>query len=531
MRAIVSLLLSMLAGSLTAHAASSDRPEATMHPPGLEAYVLGGATALQREYQEAGLAVAVTGVDGPWVLQGFGLANAETGQSADADTLFRIGSITKTFTWTAVMMLVDRGLLDLDRDVNDYLRELRIPEGFDAPVTMRHLMSLTSGFEDVPLFAMIDPDGAQSHADALAASMPSRVFAPGQRRAYSNWGSELAALIVADVSGMSFDEFLQREILDPLGLRSTTMADPGVMDEAHASRLAMGHRRSDGRFETRPIFRFGAIGAAGEIAASAADMARWMRFHLNRGELDGVRLMSRATHERMWPSALDPSITASTWSHGFMMRPVNGVLQVGHGGGVGRFLSLMWLAPEQGFGVFAVSNGGARIGAGPALADRLFAHLSPPSTAAARTFPDVELSPYAGDYLTNWRAFERFYRVLANRITVQVRTDGNEALLVSTGESTQRYLPIAAAPEVFENANGERIHFLRENDRVVAVHLPLGRTSHERVSGVDHPRTLSLVGAAAVLLALTTLLGFWRRWKQAPESTVAGRQRWAGSPR
>ena len=496
-------------------------------PAWLNDYVRGVVDTLMEENDQAGFSVAVTGTDRPWLLEGYGLADAEEGRPADADTLFRIGSISKTFIWTAAMMLVDRGELDLDRDVNDYLQNLQVPEAFDAPVTMRHLMTHTAGFENTFAIFTLPDDDPRTRAEVLAATQPERVFAPGARPSYSNWGSELAAQVVAYVAGMPYERFLQREILDPLGMDSTTMALPGEMPPDLAARMSAGHRRANGRFTIEDLMPLGPLGAAGAVASTASDMARWMRFHLNGGELDGVRLMSPETHARMWTLSFGAPEAAPGMAHGFMRQRVGDVVRIGHGGATAWFFSMMWLEPERGIGVFASSNtGGDRVG--PRLADRIFERLTGMGSQALETAPTeaVDLGAYEGDYVTNRRSFTTLTRagVRSVSLSVQAAPDEEGVLLARGGGDVRRLTPVPGVPDLFQDPDGQRFRFLREHGEVVSVIEANGAMSSERVGGVEHPRTLNILGAATVILAITLLLGFWRRWKHVPETTTDGRR-------
>ncbi|MEN1727673.1 MAG: serine hydrolase domain-containing protein, partial [Pseudomonadota bacterium] len=146
------LLTVLLCLGASSSSAQDTEPEVTSPPAATinsEAYVDGIVEAMMNEHQLPGLMVAITDRDQDRLLKGYGQADVEGEQPVDqVDTLFRIGSISKTFTWTAVMMLVDRGQLELDRDVNDYLEALQIDAAFDAPITMNDLMAHRAGFED-----------------------------------------------------------------------------------------------------------------------------------------------------------------------------------------------------------------------------------------------------------------------------------------------------------------------------------------------------------------------------------------------
>ncbi len=153
--------------------------------------------------------------------KGYSYANLEQRTPLVADqTLVRVGSIAKPFTWTAVLQLVEQGKLDLNADVNTYLADFQIPATYPAPITLAHLLTHTAGFEDWQLGITVSSAGGLLPLGTyLAREMPARVSPPGTVTAYSNYGATLAGYIVERVSGQPFEQYMQQHILQPLGAR------------------------------------------------------------------------------------------------------------------------------------------------------------------------------------------------------------------------------------------------------------------------------------------------------------------------
>ncbi|MGH7012121.1 MAG: serine hydrolase domain-containing protein, partial [Caulobacteraceae bacterium] len=173
-------------------------------------------------------AVVVVVKDGQVLTEkGYGFSDVKTRTPVIPDqTLFRPGSISKLFTWTAVMQLVQEGKINLDTDVNAYL-DFRIPPRFGKPITMRDLMTHTPGFEDVYQDQGVSkPAYLTSLGAYLKAHVPERIYPPGEVPAYSNYGAVLAGYIVARLSGEPFDEYIQRHIFAPLDMAHSTFAQP-----------------------------------------------------------------------------------------------------------------------------------------------------------------------------------------------------------------------------------------------------------------------------------------------------------------
>ncbi len=497
----------------------------------LQAFVDGIALGLQREHGLAAVSLSVVRNDALLLAKAYGLADVAAGRAATADTtLFRIGSVSKTFTWTAVMMLVERGQIDLDADVNRYLKAVRIREAFGTPVTMRHLMHHRAGFEDsLRLFAVSDDD-PRSLEELLIAQQPARVYAPGLRTSYSNWGSALAAQLVADVSGQSYDAFLRREILDPLGMHSSTFVAPSKLEDSVRANLATGYKRDKGALGLQGYMQIGAYWPAGGVASTATDMARWMRFHLGGGALEGVRLMSAETHARMWTRAYDDRIGAPDLAHGFQDRSYRGLRALGHGGATAAFFTNMVLVPELNLGIYvSQSSQQSRLPVG-LLPDLIIDHFHGGQFQPALTMDASSteaLTDFAGTYLNNRRVFSSFSAVLGLGSTGRVVPVSNDALIATLNGEDRQFRRVGNERDLFESADGARIAFVREGDRVVALADSSGVHTLEKVGLLNSPHTAFAALAVVVLSALTTLLGFWWRLGrgadvgQGPASSIA----------
>ncbi|MHA2294310.1 MAG: serine hydrolase domain-containing protein, partial [Candidatus Hodarchaeales archaeon] len=241
------------------------------------------------EKQVAGITVSVV-KDGDLLFsKGYGYADIAQNISVSAnDTLFGIASISKTFTATTVMQLVENGTLDLNEDINYYLKSFQVPVMPGAnPITLAHLLTHTAGFEeswedifypnynDLPVFS-----------EFLTNHLPARAFPPGYIQSYSNLGSALVGLIVQEVTGKSFAQYIEDYILKPLGMNSTTAFQqlPGSLMTNHSQ----GYIYSNDTFYLLPHF-YCAVPPAGGMSATALDMAKFMIMYLNEGIYDGER--------------------------------------------------------------------------------------------------------------------------------------------------------------------------------------------------------------------------------------------------
>ena len=482
----------------------------------LARYIRGVVAAIERDEGLAALTLSLVHDDRILLTEGFGLADIEAGRPVvPEETLFRIGSVSKTFTWTAVMMLVERGLIDLDTDVNEYLIDVEVREAFGEPVTMRHLMHHRAGFEDsLQLFAVADDD-PRLLSVLLSRHQPKRVYPPGARTIYSNWGSALAAQLVEDVSRVDYGEFVQTEILDPLGMNDTTWLPPSQMDEEDKSRLATGYKRTSGAFDLQGYMQIGAYWPAGGIASTATDMARWMRFHLNGGELDGDRLLVADTHARMWTRGFNDRPEAVDVAHGFQDRPYRGVRTLGHGGGTAAYLTQMVLVPEMELGIFLSYNSAHTVvpflNMPDLVIDHIIDHRWQPLLAVHDEAGAKSLAELAGTYVGNRRVFSSFAATFGLMNTIRVTPMSADAISLESGGQTDYLRRLTG--DTFESVSGQRVAFLRDDrDRVVALADAAGVHTAEKVGWLRNPNTFFLALALAGFLAVTSTLGAWRNF-------------------
>ena len=447
------------------------------------------------------------------IKRGYGLSDIEAGTAAGPDdTRFEIGSITKLFTWVAVMMLVEEGRLDLQADVSQYLQDIAVPG--TEPLTMAQLMSHRGGFEES--YTIFDAEiAALPRAEALTAAAPEQVFPRSEVTSYSNWGVALAGRVVEEVAGETWEALVQSRILDPLGMQDTTVAEK--LRRPDQPPLSQSYRVQGGI--AHPAFRIdiGAFAPAGSIASTAADMSRFLRFLMGDGALDGERLLQPETMARMRTRLFNDRPQGADMAHGLQSRPRFGTMVYGHGGGVNEFLSNLVFIPEIGAGVFISQNGGTGAGLPFLVPDLILAALAEDaglSESAPQGVPDAHAraAEAAGRYLTNRRTFSgpgQFFGALSV-LSVTAMPDGALVLPTATLPAPSRFEPIG--PDLWQNIQGERISLIRNKDgQVVRLADGTGANTHDRLSGLADPIWLWFSLAGAVLLSVTTLLGLlWR---------------------
>lgn len=291
------------------------------------------------------------------VTRGYGEADVERGIAVDPErTLFDVGSVTKLFTATAVMQLVEQGLVDLDTDVNTFLTEVQVPDTYDEPVTLRHLLTHTAGFEDRLFLGMVAPsaDERQPLGENLDQHLPPRVRPPGEVIDYSNFGITLAGHVVEAVSGQRFDEYVTEHILRRLGMsRSGFDVAPEYAGDVAVSYGGFGADVQE--LETWHLNHL----PAGGLRMTVTEAAAFMLAHLNGGEHGGSRILSAESVDAMHTTQFRSHPAVSGVGLGFFEHEVEGRRAVLHGGDWVGTAAMLYLLPDEGVGVFAAYNSGA----------------------------------------------------------------------------------------------------------------------------------------------------------------------------
>lgn len=357
-------------------------------------------TAKAEEVGAVGAAVGVL-VDGIEMYGFHGRTSIENSLSVDADTLFQIGSTTKTFTATAVMRLVERGQLDLDSPVRRYLPHLRLrDEDTAARVTVRHLLNHTAGWEGDNVPDTGPGDDALDRLVPLLAQLR-QVSALGTTVSYNNSAFSLAGHLLAQQAGTTYERAISQFVLEPLGMRGTFFAADDVMTR----RFAVGHQHQAGEHKIqRPWALPRSVAPAGGAVATVGDQISWARLHLGDGTTaSGEPFLGRKSLEAMQSPTVDcpGNVLGDAVGIGWLLSAVEGVRVVKHGGAtLGQYSSFV-MVPARRFAVVVLTNS---IHGGPQLNQHLvewaltsFLGLRP-SAPEGVLLPASELDAYAGRF-------------------------------------------------------------------------------------------------------------------------------------
>ncbi|MEO8449485.1 MAG: serine hydrolase domain-containing protein [Gemmatimonadota bacterium] len=468
------------------------------------------------------------------VERGYGLSDvARKLPVIPESTLFRVGSVSKLFTWTAVMQLVEQGKVDLDRDINGYL-DFEIPARRGRPITLRNLMTHTPGFAEVlKHLASYDSTHIFGLGPYLKSGTPDRLFPPGEVTAYSNYGAALAGYIVERVSGQPFADYVDRHILGPLGMARSSLHQP--LPAPLRPLLAKGYVLGSGAeqpFEMIPA------SPAGGLSATGDDIARFMIAHLDSGAYGSTRILGPETARLMHDTPLTIVPAVHRMLLGFYENDQGGHRVIAHGGDTQWFHSELQLFVDDGIGLFAAVNSTGRDGAAWAVLGTLirdFAERYLPGTAPDGQLDSVVAAGHArmiaGRYDGSVQDANLFSLLkLLAQATVTAQPDGTitvSAFADASGRS-KRWREIA--PFVWRDVDGpDRLGAKVEAGRVVMFSADETSTSTVFLPTPWWRSSAWLVpGLKASLLVLVLTIAQWpiavvarRRYGSAPPAAPA----------
>ena len=519
-----------LVGTLLNGTASAGEPGATpaIDRGRLETFVDGFVKDAMRQDQIAGASVAIVDRSGPLLIKGYGLA--APGRAVDANTLFPVQSISKTMVWIALMQLVEQGRIHLDDPINAYLpAELRIPdEGFHKPILIRNLMSHTTGFEDSGLgHLLVDrPERLMPLDRYMARYRVHRVREPGSVVVYSNYGATLGGVIVAHVSGMPWEDYVERRIIRPLSMVQATFRQPyspaiarvyglpAPMPPDVAARMTEGFRAVAGRLEAGPR-EFTADTPAGALSSSATDMATYMRMLLAPQLMARSGVLKAQTLLDMRTPLFKGAAGFGDMRHGFQAAAMPGDLDAfGHGGDSVYQVADMTLIPGPGLGIFISTNANGGHKLVRRLSQAVVSEFLGGSLAAPVYGPTAisEAREYAGTYKNLRRAYFRtehgMHDLMIDTASVTAAANGDLLLNPAFGEPT-RLVPLGHG--VYRDAAGpDRIAF-RPLDGATALYDPYNETAWERVGYFEGAEWAKLIIALTALASFLVVIGGVRR--------------------
>jgi len=491
--------------------ATPEKPSSGAHEltaPDVEAF-LDGLVPLQLKANDiAGATVAVVKDGQILFARGYGYADIKQKRPVSAEeTLFRPGSVSKLFTWTAVMQLFEQGKLDLDRDVNEYI-DFKIPDAFGKPITLKNLLTHTPGFEEQVKDLFSDSGTPPPLGQYLKTHIPRRIYPPGTVPAYSNYGAALAGYIVERVSGKPFNDYVDENIFKPLGMTRSTFAQP--LPPALSGLMSSGYNAaSDGSKE----FEVVNVPPAGSLSSTATDLARFITAHLQDGQFGDVHILKPETARLMHTRLFALADAANAMAYGFYEESRNGRRIIGHAGDTQYFHSDSHLVLDAGVGFFVSYNSAGKGGASPrtvlweSFLDRYFPATLPSEQTLASASQDAKT--VSGKYMLSRRGEASFLKTasLVSQMTVAPAENGSIEVAELTGANGQPKRWREVAPMTFlEEGGWDKLVFKPDANGRMQLILPYPFFIGQRVGVLENSKLIVPVILFSLGIMLLTLL-------------------------
>jgi CubicO group peptidase (beta-lactamase class C family) len=389
--------------------------------------------------------------------KGFGVAKLGGGAPITSKSLFHMASVTKTFVATAVMQLAEQGKIDLDSPVTRYLPYFRLADERYRLIKVRQMLSHTSGIPDNTNYNWDKPEYDAGALERYVRSLTDLklVFAPGEKFGYSNTAYEILGDLIAKVSGESFEDYVQHNILTPLGMKDSTL----LVREASPQLLTSPHVMENEKLVVSKVFPYNRAHApSSTLYSSIEDMSRWAIANLNHGELDGHRILKRETAESMWRPVVDALGVKEGIS--WFSTTLQGHRLILHSGGDVGFESLLVLAPDDSVAVVAMTNYGA---ANPYLGNFVSTALKTLLGLKTSMFPVSAATSAGAEEANTEESRKKADDILASYVTALGGREAIEKINSRSAKGTFEVLGIALAglAEMYAKSPNKMLTVLR----------------------------------------------------------------------
>ena len=307
-----------------------------------------------RDNQVPGFAIGIIENGKVIYAKGFGVAKLGDNKPITSKSLFHMASVTKPFVATAIMQLVECGKVNLDAHVTEYLPYFRMKDERFAMITVRQMLGHISGMPDVEDYHWDKPEYDDHALESYVRRLSdlSLIAAPGEKFEYSNMAFEVLGDVIAKVSGESFESYMQRNIFKPLGMKHSTL----LVREADQKLLTSPHILSGSSVTVSNVFPYNRAHApSSTLYSNIDDMNRWALANLNRGELNGKRILKESSYDLLWKPQMDAGRRGQIGLSWFLTTRV-GHRIIYHGGTDVGFNSSITLAPDDSISIVAMSN-------------------------------------------------------------------------------------------------------------------------------------------------------------------------------
>jgi CubicO group peptidase (beta-lactamase class C family) len=322
---------------------------------------------IERVYRHSsapGLAVGVVRDRELVYAKGFGVTNLEAGGEITKRTLFHMASVTKPFVATSIVQLLEQKKLTLEDPVVKHLPYFRMKDERYATLTIRQLLTHTSGMPDVEDYHWDEPEYDEGALERFVRSLTDRelLFEPGEKFTYSNIGFEILGDVIAKVSGQSFADYVKEHILLPLGMNDSSIlirdVDPTLLANGHVQKQGVQGDREKIRVTEHYAYNR-RHGPSSTLHSNVADMSRWAIANMNKGELEGKRILDASSYELLWAPVVEAGMRNDRPIHvglSWFLYDTEGHKTVSHSGGDTGYRTNLVMVPDAGIGVIVLCN-------------------------------------------------------------------------------------------------------------------------------------------------------------------------------
>jgi CubicO group peptidase (beta-lactamase class C family) len=317
-----------------------------------------GIERVFRRSECPGLAVGVVKDQELVYAKGFGVTNIETGEEVTPRTLFHMASITKPFVATSIVQLFEQDKLSLDDRIVEHLPYFELNDERYATLTIRQFLSHSSGMPDVEDYLWDEPEYDEGALERYVRSITDRelLFEPGERFTYSNLAFEVLGDLIAKVSGQSFADYVKEHILLPLGMNDSSI----LIRDVDPALLANGHMLEEGRIQVTEHYAYNRRhGPSSCLYSNVVDMSRWAIANMNRGELEGTRILDASSYELLWAPAVEVGVRDNRMVYvglSWFLSGPSGQQKVFHGGADIGYQTNLVMVPDAGVAIIVLSN-------------------------------------------------------------------------------------------------------------------------------------------------------------------------------
>lgn len=432
----------------------------------------------------------------------YGYADLEKNIPMDPEnTVFEWGSISKTFIWVSVMQLSEEGKIDLNADIRNYLAKGFLKNlHYDTPITMRHLMNHTAGFEEQLInLRYFESDKEFTLAEVLSSHQPEQVFSPGKVSAYSNWGAALAAFIVERASGQNYKEYVNEHILKPLDMNNTSIGLFQNDNPTILARKAVGYFFSEKGFRKEPNMYL-RMYPAGGMNGSAGDLLNYAQELAKNNDKDNLLFNNPHTKKEMFTETYRSYGANSGLSHGFWQYANNPEI-LGHEGGTYGFKTQIWVEPKNERAILILTNVMET-----EFCSEIMEKIAYTEADEKKTKENLDLKMLSGDYLPARSALKNVGKIQGKMQMISIRvTDGNRLCLTMPFEDKKQYYEQIDSNIFFCNDARPEEKILAFNIADGKVHSMSFRLAHDYIPATNTQGKIAFLFSLGTYISTTLL--------------------------